>query len=298
MAALHGKTVFLIVGNPRAGTSAISHFLSNCGVHFGDPARFVDTAIHRHNPIFFELAELNRINDDVIRALGGRWGDDFLPDEADFLRVDLAAHAAAARDLLATLVTESPWIGLKDPRCCFTFPFWRRAIREAGAELRVVWPVRAIDATLASNQRLNDWPVDKTWTFLLQSLLCCRYLTRDEPVIFLDYDAMIARPIAFAADAARRLGIPGVVPERAVSHVDPALCHHQHPASSGLTVLDTYDARLREGTLAAEVYLEYRQIHCLAAGHFVPPTHANLPHGPGLPRQPGAAAADGGSPER
>jgi len=293
MASLHGTTVFLVVGNPRAGTSAISHFLSNCGVHFGDPTRFIDTTIHKHNPVFFELADLNRINDDIIRDLGGRWGDDFLPDEADFRRVNLTAHAAAAGDLLASLAADATRIGLKDPRCCFTFPFWHRAVAEAGGTMRVVWPLRAIDATLASNQRLNAWTIDKTWTFLLQSLLCCRYFTRNEPVVFLDYDRMIAQPVAFAVDAARRLGIPDVMPERAVSHVDAALCHHHHPASSGLSLLDAYDARLRNGTLAAEVYLEYRQIHCLARGHFVPPTHAGLPHGSAPPPPPGPAAAAG-----
>lgn len=282
MSLLAGKSVFLVVGNPRAGTSAISHFLSNSGVHFGDPALFIDTTVHKHNPIFFELASVNRINDKVMQAMGGRWGDDFLPSEADFARTDFTALAAEARQLLVNLAPEAGWLGLKDPRFCFTFPFWQRVIRESGAELRLVWSLRAIDATLDSNQRLNNWPIEKAWTFLIQSLLCCRYFTRHESIVFLDYDKMIAQPVEFARDALRRLGFHDVAPDQAVSHVDPALCHHREPGSSGLTLLDLYDARLRGGMLAPEAYLDYRQMHCLARGQFVPPTHADLPHGPAL----------------
>lgn len=282
MSLLERKSVFLVVGNPRAGTSAISHFLSNSGVHFGDPAHFIDTTIHKHNPIFFELASINRINDRVMQAMGGRWGDDFLPLEADFERIDFAGLAAEARELLVNLAPDSNFLGLKDPRFCFTFPFWKRVIRDCGAELRVVWSLRAVDSTLDSNQRLNNWPIEQAWTFLLQSLLCCRYLTRNESIVFLDYDRMIARPVEFARDALHRLGFRNVSPEQAVSHVDPALCHHRQPGSSGLSLLDIYDARLRAGMLAPELYLDYRQIHCLARGQFVAPAHADLPHGPAL----------------
>jgi len=277
MSSLAGKSVYLVIGNPRAGTSAISHFLSNCGVNFGDPAEFIDTSIHKHNPIFFELGWVNRLNDEVIALLGGRWGQDFLPDESDFDHPTLDALREEGLKRLLKLAPEATKIGLKDPRFCFTFPFWSRLLRDAGADLRLVWSIRSIHATLESNQRLNGWPVQYGWTFLIQSMLCCRYFTRNERVVTLDYDEMVSRPEAFAQRALELLEFTSVPVSTAISHVESSLRHHEVLRSSGSNLLDRYDADLRAGTLSPEAYLVYRDTYCLAKGTLVPPAHAGLP---------------------
>ena len=277
MSTLSGKTVYLVIGNPRAGTSAISHFLSNCGVDFGDPANFIDTSIHKHNPIFFELEWVNRLNEEVMSLLGGKWGQDFLPDETDFDHPTLALLREKGLKRLAELAPEATTIGLKDPRFCFTFPFWNRLLRDAGADLRLVWSIRSIHATLESNQRLNGWPVQHGWSFLIQSMLCCRYFTRNERVVFLDYDEMVSHPEPFAERALGLLEFTSVPVSTAISHVETSLRHHEVTRSSGSNLLDRYDADLRAGSLSPEAYLVYRDTYCLARETLVPPAHAGLP---------------------
>jgi hypothetical protein len=79
------RTIILVVGPPRSGTSAISHVLSSLGVNFGSSEHFVDPEKNTHNPIFFELAALNALNDQVFGWFGRRYSDfDFLPLRGDF----------------------------------------------------------------------------------------------------------------------------------------------------------------------------------------------------------------------
>src|SRR4249919_25842 len=63
-------SALLVVGAPRSGTSVICHALNKLGVDFGDPKDFVDPETNKHNPIFFELTDLNRLNNEILASLG------------------------------------------------------------------------------------------------------------------------------------------------------------------------------------------------------------------------------------
>ena len=79
------KKAILVVGPPRSGTSAVANVISKLGVYFGDPAKFVDPEQQKHNPIFFELSSLNRINDEIFQYFLKNWSDfDWIPDRSDF----------------------------------------------------------------------------------------------------------------------------------------------------------------------------------------------------------------------
>lgn len=79
------KTAFLILGAQRSGTSVTSHMLSQFRVNFGNPKNFLQDA---HNPIFFELKWVNDYNNKLIKALGYKYTEFFLPLEEDFERAN------------------------------------------------------------------------------------------------------------------------------------------------------------------------------------------------------------------
>ena len=114
------RNAILVVGPPRSGTSAVCHVLNECGIDFGDPADFVDPAVNLHNPVFFELVELNDLNERMMERLGWRYSDfNALPLQEDF-DSSLADEFEPEVARLIGRFGNAPSFGLKDPRFCFT----------------------------------------------------------------------------------------------------------------------------------------------------------------------------------
>ena len=120
-----------VLGMHRSGTSTITHALQILGADLG--SRLIAPA--PDNPDgFFENQDVVAINDDLLEDLGHAWDDfRFLPDGW----IDSGA-AQRARNRIAVLYAstfsqQTRW-AIKDPRLCLTFPLWRRAFEESGAE--------------------------------------------------------------------------------------------------------------------------------------------------------------------
>ena len=276
------RTAHLILGVPRSGTSAVAQLLSDAGVHFGDPAHFLDTAVHRHNPNFFEFAWVNELDNLAIEALGVAYSDDCLPTEADFC---LPEHDVLRRRIAEGVAAEfgdAARIGLKDPRFCFTFPLWRRALEEMGYAVSAVITLRSEVACRRSNLALEaKWADDRLWSrFYLQSLLASRYFTRDVPTTVIDYDRLMADPAGYAAGLGERLGLPADAVAAATAKLDPRLVH-QRAGDAGDGLAARVQRSLRDGTLPATAYLDYRAVADLQGGTY-------LDHRRGL--EPGAAS--------
>ncbi len=265
---MSARTAHLILGLPRSGTSAVAQLLSDAGVFFGDPAHFLDTAVHKHNPNFFEMEWVNRANNRAVEILGSQYSDDFLPIEADFADPALGGLKADVAERVRAEFGDAPRIGLKDPRFCFTFPLWRHLLEGMGYAVSAVVTLRSEAACRRSNLALEGkWADDRTWSrFFLQSLLGARYGTRDVPTVVVDYDALMADPAPYAAG----LRLPGLDLAAATARLDPGLVHQRPTPAGGDTLAARVYRGLRDGTLAPTAYLDYRAVAALQVSDLAP----------------------------
>ena len=262
------RTAHLIVGVPRSGTSAVAQLLSDAGVSFGDPAHFLDTTVHQHNPNFFEMEWVNQVNNLAVEALGSRYSEDFLPVEADFADPALDKLRARIVDQVRAEFGDAPRIGIKDPRFCFTFPLWRPLLEGMGYQVSAVVTLRSEAACRRSNLALEGkWADDRTWLrFYLQSLLAARHFTRDVPTTVIDYDRLMADPAGYAAE----LHLPGIDLAAATARLDPRLVHQRPATDDGDTLAGRVQRDLRDGRLRADAYLDYRTVAALQVAELAP----------------------------
>ena len=262
------RTAHLIVGVPRSGTSAVAQLLSDAGLHFGDPAHFLDTTVHKHNPNFFEFEWVNQVNNLAVEALGSLYSEDFLPVESDFADPALDKLRARIVDQVRAEFGDAPHIGIKDPRFCFTFPLWRELLEGMGYAVSAVVTLRSEAACRRSNVALEaKWADDRTWSrFYLQSLLGARYFTRDVPTVVIDYDALMAGPPAYAAG----LHLPGIDLATATARLDPKLVHQRPATEEGNGLIARVQRDLRDGRLRADAYLDYRTVAALQVTELAP----------------------------
>ncbi len=258
------KVCFLITGVPRSGTSSVSQMLENLGVYFGDPAHFLDTSVHKHNPVFYELQWVNDFNDRVLGAIGATYFDDLFPIESDF-------ESDAVRSLDPVLAGQfrgefgdRPVVGVKDPRLCFTLPVWRRVLAAAGYDVKVVLAMRNAAAVIKSNSLLRDDPAHQWFRFYARHLLCINYFTRDMALCRFDYDLLMCKPTTYGPQKAEELGLEMPDAARATRHLSREHYHHQPDGSgTGHPWVDRIDSEFRAGRLDPEQYLECRRVASL-----------------------------------
>lgn len=222
------RTVILVIGPPRSGTSVVCNVLNHVGVDFGDPALFVDPESHAHNPVFFELEELNRINDEILQALGWRFRDfSATPLDKDFSPGFVAGFQERVDQFIREHFGASPIIGLKDPRFCFTLPLWTSILGTMGFRLRYLLTLREGEAVAASNYRLNpDLGLRHAHRILPLSMAAAKNLLGSMPHGELRFEDLMAfAPPALEAIASVS-GVPVETVQAAATEVfDPQFVH-------------------------------------------------------------------------
>jgi hypothetical protein len=260
------KTCFVVTGLPRSGTSSVAQLLENLGVYFGDHAHFLDTSIHKHNPVFYELQWINDFNDKLIGAMGASYFEDFFPMESDF---DLPAVKLLERILAQQFRSEfggRGLVGIKDPRFCFTLPFWRRVLGSAGYEVKVILTMRNSAAVIKSNSLLREDRPCQWQRFYARHLLAINYFARDLKMCQIDFDRLMKSPLPTAGKAAECLGLANPDPARATGHLKSEH-YHNRPTKTGTgdAWVDQIDLELRNEKLDPEQYLKFRAIAMLYA---------------------------------
>ncbi len=252
------KTAFLILGAQRSGTSVTSHVLSKFGINFGSDQHFIQGG---HNPIFFELKWINDANNQLIQALGHQYTDFFLPIEQDFESDRFTVYEQNLHTQIVQEWSDSPAIGLKDPRFSLTFPVWQRVLSAAGYDLNVILAFRSPSSFLKSNQSLfhnwEGWNVDRHLRFWLQLNLAATYFTRDLPVYFLCYEDLMLNPHQETEQLAEHFKLDLDLVSRAAAVIDRFHYHHQAATETGNALIDEYYQRLRSHHVSTTDYVTY-----------------------------------------
>ncbi|MEH2198987.1 glycosyltransferase [Nostoc sp.] len=260
------RTVFIVLGSPRSGTSAISHMINKFGVDFGNPENFLDTKQHSHNPIFFELDWVNEYNNKIIYSIGSKWenGDNINPDYKDF---DNNLVLEIKQQLYSLIDKE--WknqennIGIKDPRFCFTFPVWQDVLLKMGYSLKIIFVFRHPLGYLNSNKKVNGFTNTKNLNLWLQHNLAARYFINDQDFYLIDYDNVMSNPILEAEKMASRFKLDINLVNVSSSVIDKYYYHNQAIGETGNLIIDDCYKSLKENNLSPSKYINYRNIYLL-----------------------------------
>jgi hypothetical protein len=240
-----------IAGMHRSGTSMVTRLLQLCGLELG-PQRDLMRP-HSTNPEgFWENRRFVRINNAILRRLGGTWDrpPPALSDGAD--QALLRPLEAEAQRLLRQFRRREPW-GWKDPRNCLTLPFWSRLV----PGLRVLICVRnplSVAHSLQSRDGFSAPASFDLWLTYYRRLLAAvppgdRVVTHYD-AYFHDAEGELRRVLDLLGMARMDEAL-----RRACASIHPTLAHHHARA----------DDLAREG--AAPELLGCYQDLC-AAAHF------------------------------
>lgn len=215
-------TAVCVLGMSRAGTSLTARLLGLAGVYLGSEEELLGKELHQlaaegeevlvkatgSNPAgHWEHYRLMRLNERILRRLGGSWRDPPQLPPGWEVSEDLASERLEARVLLAESFADHALWAWKDPRNSLTLPFWRQLL----PRMRHVICVRNPVDVAASLQRRDgippEWGVDLWLTYLAAALVN----TAGRPRLIVRYESYFEDPTGTAARLARFAGCEGTL---------------------------------------------------------------------------------------
>jgi hypothetical protein len=198
------QSIVLVAGSGRSGTSLFSGIMQRLGYTVPGPEVPADDT----NPrgfgesqwvVDFHTRQLARAGVQVADARPAAW--------AATARAGLAPEATAElRGWLASHLSASDHLIVKDPRISWFIPLWRRCAEDLGAAPRFVTMLRHPAEVIESKQRWYGGPqsdISRTAGWLNQTLFTER-ATREAARVFIRYDELLedwTRAVSRAGDA-------------------------------------------------------------------------------------------------
>jgi hypothetical protein len=185
------RSLVLVAGSGRSGTSLFSGILQRLGYHVPQPEVPADSTNPRGFAesqwvVDFHTRLLAKAGVHVSDARPAAWGH-----TAD-VALDDGIHDELAR-WLRKQFRASEHLLIKDPRLCWFLPLWRRCAREAGASPRFATLLRHPTVVVESKMRsYGGWQSDVNRTAgWLNLTLFTERATRDGPRVFVRYEDLL-----------------------------------------------------------------------------------------------------------
>ena len=219
--------VVVVLGAHRSGTSLVANAMPCRGASLGPRAYWTAP----DNPTSFaEDLDVLHLDERVLWAFGHAWDDPRpLPEEFEnhpALQYGFGRDAVA---LLRARLAAHPVFAIKEPRLCRLLPFWRKAFREVGCRVSVVFVVRHPMAVAASLAKRNGFTTEKGLAIWLAYVLAARAGVDPEwKSCTIEYNEMLTFPHSAIHEIGRALGLQpdmSKVQQFSTEFVDHSLRH-------------------------------------------------------------------------
>ena len=223
------KSVILVTGMHRSGTSAVTRVLSLLGCTL---PRAVTESARDNEKGFWENPAVRDLNDRILASAGLSW-DDWEPFDSRWYASPIAdGFRDDARAILKGELGDGRLFVVKDPRICRLLPLWIDAVRSFGAEPFIVSPVRNPLDVAASLEERNGIHPSIGLLMWLRHVLDAEAASRDLRRVYLRYEHLLFKSHAVVDRIGDALGI--VWPTRSTrtnmeieEYLSPTLRHHQ-----------------------------------------------------------------------
>ena len=219
----------LVLGMHRSGTSALTSLLDRLGFYAGPDESLMPADEHNARG-YWELGELQDLNEQLLAALGGNWTDVLGVDPRRLGEEARDSFRARARSLVSHLDSYGPWV-IKDPRLCLLLPFWREMLDRPVCVLIHRHPL-AVARSLAKRDGLPIHVGIALWEhYNLAALAGSLGLPR----ALVGYHELLMEPAGMASKLIRTLqavgveglgALRGLSPHDARALLDSSLEHH------------------------------------------------------------------------
>ena len=255
----------IVLGMHRSGTSTASGTVYLLGLDLGKASM----GGNENNPRgFFENYRILNFNEALFRKLGVNWHNTLGLKANWWVPDDLKQEKEQLKMLILDDYTSGTPLLFKDPRLCLLLPLYLEVFKTLGIEPFFVITYRKPVEVVESLHKRNSFSFEKSYRIWLEHMFMAEKYSRDFPRIFINYEEMLANPLALAGKMAAvfslDLTFKPEVGEQIIGFVEQGL-NHFNIKSHGEIPEDLTISRvsalfrqftLREGTTAEKDELD------------------------------------------
>jgi hypothetical protein len=185
------RTLVLVVGSGRSGTSLFTGIMHRLGFHVPQPEVAADTTNPRG---FAEPTWVVDFHDLLLRRAGVQVADARPSAWADTARVAIDDDVRRRlREWLANEFEQADNVIIKDPRLCWFLPLWSQCAEDVAAAPKFASVLRHPAAVISSKQRsYGNWQGDVERTAgWINNVLFTERATRIGPRVFVRYQDLL-----------------------------------------------------------------------------------------------------------
>ena len=188
---LINKTITVVLGMHRSGTSAVTRGLAVLGIELGNnlmPAQ-VDNETG-----FWEDLDIYSFNNDLLKFLGSDY-QTVEPLYPEFMeKFDLNEFKTRAIVMIRHKIKSTHWFGFKDPRMARLLPFWKSVFEYLDLNVNYVIALRNPMSVVRSLAMRDGFSHEKGYILWQEHLLFSLAKTTGYPRLIVDYDRLIGNP--------------------------------------------------------------------------------------------------------
>lgn len=225
------KKIFVVLGMPRGGTSAISRGLKALGVDLGNKLTLPN---HEWNPKgFWEDNEIvYKVNARVLASLNRSW-ESLRWLEADTKSSDtLNPLKKFAAKLLQQRFSNTSFWGFKDPNTAKILPFWQAVFDHLHLADHYVIALRNPLSSAQSYHKLTGIDIEHGLFLWLSHMLAAIENTQNKKRVVVSYDLLMQKPRLQLDRMKQAFSLAGPMDEREINYyvnefIDSKLHHYQ-----------------------------------------------------------------------
>ena len=186
------KTIIVVLGMHRSGTSAITRSLKVLGVDLGD--NLMPQAEANNAKGFWEDLDINTLNIELLHALGHEWHSIQPISLAELTSPTAESFKLRATTLLRNKIKNTKIFGLKDPRICRLLPFWQSVFKHLNIEVKYIIASRNPISVTRSLKKRDGFDFIKSYYLWIDHAANSVIHTLGKNRIIVDYDLLIEEP--------------------------------------------------------------------------------------------------------
>jgi len=225
------KNIFVVLGVPRSGTSAIARGLKALGIDFGND--FVPSSQQWNPTGFWEDREItDNINCGVLYALNYAWDSVSIIERTCQHDKKLSALQNAARQVLEKRMQTTQSWGFKDPRTAKIIVFWQTVFASMNLNENYIITLRNPLSVAHSYHKLRHFDLETGLLLWLMHLVPAIDETHDKKRLIVSYEQLMQAPQLELQRMQKAFDLSDTVPDEikkyADGFLDPTLRHYQY----------------------------------------------------------------------
>lgn len=185
------KTIIVVLGMHRSGTSVLTRGLKVFGVELGNN---LIAPQNDNEKGFWENLDINALNINILKHLGSSY-DSLEPIFPEFIKsncLDEFKHQAIK--IIKNLLESNNLFGLKDPRIARLLPFWQSVFNELQLNVKYIIALRNPISVAHSLEKRDGFSLVKSYLLWQEYTLLALTQTISKPRVIVEYDRLLLNP--------------------------------------------------------------------------------------------------------